>query len=174
MPDAALNVMAEVVMGYDAIISDADGSRWAARACGRPGAGEMWDGWIEFVPVEPGRQPVRTPRETTQPSHDDLLYWASGLTPVYLKGALIRARLPRAKRSQRSRATLSHPILDPFNVYAQGEDILIRQLDALDTRRLRDIVRAFELMSAKDADGATRLDLATAIVTAARDAAARV
>jgi hypothetical protein len=61
-----------------------------------------------------------------------------------------------------------HAILDPFDVYAQGEDILIRQLDALDTARLRDIVRAYELLNAEDAEKATRLDLATAIITAAR------
>jgi hypothetical protein len=67
-----------------------------------------------------------------------------------------------------------HAILDPFDVYAQGEDILIRQLDALDTARLRDIVRGYELLNPEDAEKATRLDLATAIITAARVAASRV
>ena len=53
-------------------------------------------------------------------------------------------------------------------------DLLSRQLDALDTARLRDIVRGYELLNAEDAEKATRLDLATAIITAARVAASRV
>ena len=35
--------------------------------------------------------PVQSPRETTQPNLTDLNYWATGLTPVYLEGALARA-----------------------------------------------------------------------------------
>ena len=67
-----------------------------------------------------------------------------------------------------------HPLLDPFNVYAQGEDILISQLDALDTSHLRDIARAYELMTEEHAATATRLDLASTIVDAARAHATRV
>jgi hypothetical protein len=154
----------------------------------------MWEGWIEFVPLARTSSPVRSRRESTQPSRESLVYWATGLTPIYLKGALERASFePAPKRSPRRVAPLfdgpapepepapptvastSPPaILDPFDVYAQGEDILIRQLDALDTARLRDIVRAYELLSANDAETATRLDLATAIITAARTAASRV
>lgn len=33
----------------------------------------------------------RTRRETTQPSRDALRYWATGLEPTYLQGALERA-----------------------------------------------------------------------------------
>lgn len=73
--------MAEVLVDYENTIAGDDGSRWAARACGRKSAGNMWEGWIEFVPLDLDRKPVRSRRETTQPSREDLLYWATGLTP---------------------------------------------------------------------------------------------
>jgi hypothetical protein len=185
--------MTEVLIEYDVVMTADDGSRWVARAVGRPGNGTMWDGWIEFVPLSAGVHPVRSRRESTQPSQESLVYWATGLTPVYLKGALDRALEVPVRRAPARRiaplfdgpapepevipspspATSPRPILDPFDVYAQGEDILIRQLDALDTPRLRDIVHAYELMSAKQTESATRLDLATAIVDAARAAATR-
>jgi hypothetical protein len=180
-------------MEYDPIVSETDGSEWKARACGRRGEGHMWEGWIEFVPLGGASSPVRSRRESTQPSRESLIYWATGLTPIYLKGALERARFEPAPQPPRRRVSPlfdapapepepvrppivpnPHAILDPFDVYAQGEDILIRQLDALDTARLRDIVRAYELLTAEDAEKATRLDLATAIITAVRVAASQV
>ena len=193
MNDAASNRMSEVLMEYEAIVSETDGSQWKPRACGRRGEGHMWEGWIEFVPLNRASSPVRSRRESTQPSRESLIYWATGLTPVYLKGALERARFEPAPQPPPRRVAplfdgpapepdpvqapivpIPHAILDPFEVYAQGEDILIRQLDALDTARLRDIVRAYELLTVEDAEKATRLDLATAIITAARVAASRV
>ena len=179
MVDAAPSHMSEVLVEYDPIASDTDASRWKPRACGRRGVGHMWEGWIEFVPLGSGSKPVRSGRESTQPSRESLVYWATGLTPEYLRGALERARFePAPQPPPRRVAPLfdgpARPILDPFDVYTQGEDILIRQLDALDTARLRDIVRAYELISANEANTATRLDLATAIISAARAAAARV
>ena len=192
MNDAASSRMSEVLMEYEPIISETDGSRWTPRACGRRGAGHMWEGWIEFVPLDRASVPVRSRRESTQPSRESLIYWATGLTPVYLKGALERARFEPAPQpplrrvaplfdgpapepeSARPLVPNPHAILDPFDVYAQGEDILIRQLDALDTARLRDIVRGYELLNPENAEKATRLDLATAIITAARVAASRV
>lgn len=183
--------MSEVLMEYDPIVSESDGGQWRPRACGRRGEGHMWEGWIEFVPLNRASSPVRSRRESTQPSHESLVYWATGLTPIYLKGALERARFePAPQPPSRRVAPLfdgpapepepaplvqsPHAIFDPFDVYAQGEDVLIRQLDALDTARLRDIVRAYELLTVEDAEKATRLDLATAIITAARVAASRV
>jgi len=190
--DAGAKAMTEVLVDYENTIADADGSRWAARACGRRGVTNMWEGWIEFVPLDLDRKPVRSTRETTQPSREDLLYWATGLTPVYLSGALARAlEAPLIRTTPRrvkphfdgpapsvvhAPAALSgvRPILDPFDVYAQGEGILIAQLDALDTQHLRDIVLAYEMMTPERATGAKRLDLASAIVDAVREHATRV
>jgi hypothetical protein len=183
---------AEVLVDYENTIANADGSRWAARACGRRGAANMWEGWIEFVPLDLDRKPIRSARETTQPSREDLLYWATGLTPVYLGGALTRALEAPLVRTAVRRAKPhfdgpapsivhaqppvqeAHAILDPFDVYAQGEEILIAQLDALDTTHLRDIAQSYELMPPERAADASRLELAGAIVDAARRNAARV
>jgi hypothetical protein len=50
----------------------------------------LWQGWIEFVPS--GEGPVlATGRETVQSNLEALTYWATGLEPVYLEGALVRA-----------------------------------------------------------------------------------
>ena len=194
MIHAGWYVMNEVLVEYDTLISSPDGSRWVARACGRKGTGKMSnmsEGWIEFIPLDTDKAPVRSARETTQPSREDLVYWATGLTPTYLAGSLERALQPLLERPKPRRITphfdgpaptivepsaapRPHAILDPFDVYAQGEDRLIRQLDALDTSYLRDIARKYEMMSADLAESATRLDLVKAIVTAARAGATRV
>jgi hypothetical protein len=48
-----------------------------------------WQGWIEFDSAE-GRS-VATERETTQSTRAAVAYWAEGLEPVFLEGALNRA-----------------------------------------------------------------------------------
>jgi len=61
-----------------------------ARVCGRQRDDGTWEGWIEFD-RDDGALTLVTPRETTQPNLAALEYWAAGLTPVYLEGALARA-----------------------------------------------------------------------------------
>jgi len=43
-----------------------------------------------FAPAD-GSPPLATPRETTQSNRAALEYWARGLEPIYLEGALVRA-----------------------------------------------------------------------------------
>jgi hypothetical protein len=50
-----------------------------------------WSGWIEFVPTDTARGRLRTDQETSQPDRRAVEYWAGGLEPVYLEGALGRA-----------------------------------------------------------------------------------
>jgi hypothetical protein len=50
----------------------------------------LWEGWIEFVPANAGPA-LSTGRETSQSNLEALTYWATGLQPVYLEGALARA-----------------------------------------------------------------------------------
>jgi hypothetical protein len=50
----------------------------------------LWEGWIEFVPTD-GGPVLSTGRETSQSNLQALRYWATGLEPVYLDGALARA-----------------------------------------------------------------------------------
>jgi hypothetical protein len=85
--------MAETLLRYRNPVSSPDGALYEAHACGSPMPGGTWQGWIEFVPVA-GGTPVRSPRETTQPNRTDTEYWATGLTQVYLEGALHRALEP--------------------------------------------------------------------------------
>jgi hypothetical protein len=83
---------AQVFLEYDVLLSMEDGRAYRARACGgeaRDGT-RRWYGWIEFLPQGEGA-PVRTAWETTQPDKTCTVYWSTGLTPVYLQGALERA-----------------------------------------------------------------------------------
>jgi hypothetical protein len=50
-----------------------------------------WEGWLEFHPTDKSKSMLRTGQETSQPSRDTIEYWALGLEPVYLEGALARA-----------------------------------------------------------------------------------
>jgi hypothetical protein len=94
-------VTAEVLLEYDRLLFGDDGRTYRARAWGGEAhdGTHRWHGWIEFLPLE-GGSPVRTARETTQPDRTCTVYWSTGLTRVYLEGALERAlRLADAIRT---------------------------------------------------------------------------
>lgn len=74
----------------DAFVED-DGTRWTVWLLGDEAGDGLWDGALAFA-GEAGVAVLRTPRETRQPTREDLLYWFTGLTPVYLQGAIGRAR----------------------------------------------------------------------------------
>ena len=84
--------MNELIHEFTSEIADADGHLYTARAMGRQRKGRtVWECWLEFAPLG-GRGIVRrSPVETTQPNREALAYWASGIEPVYLEGALERA-----------------------------------------------------------------------------------
>jgi hypothetical protein len=52
--------------------------------------GNVWIGWLEFTGR--GGKRLRTEEETSQPDKKAVEYWATGLEPVYLEGALKRAK----------------------------------------------------------------------------------
>lgn len=67
-----------------------DGQTYAVmRVHAEPLDETTWEGWIEFL-TEMGQRVV-TERETTQSSREAVAYWATGLEPVYIEGALERA-----------------------------------------------------------------------------------
>jgi hypothetical protein len=71
-------------------------TEYEARIYGGARGDGTWAGWIEFHPVK-GEAPVlRTEQETSQPNRVCVEYWASGLEPIYLEGALERAKAERA------------------------------------------------------------------------------
>ena len=80
----------ETLAEYPSSLVDSDGTAWVARAVGRRRRDGLWEAFLEFE-REDGTALVRTERETTQPNLTDVLYWAAGLTPVYLEGAFGRA-----------------------------------------------------------------------------------
>ena len=88
--------MAEVLVEFATLITGDDGRTYRARAWGDEMHDGLWQGWIEFRPADKGKPVLRTGQETSQPSRVTTEYWALGLEPIYLDGALVRAkdRLP--------------------------------------------------------------------------------
>jgi hypothetical protein len=148
--------MAEVLARFSHRIRDG-AVAFRAQACGAPMSDGRWTAWIEFIPLD-GSDPLRSPRETTQPNRTDAEYWASGLSPVYLEGALQRAQSPPVrKRVEPVEAAFSEPapgdgwpppadaVLDPLAIYQKGEGRLRQQLGALSPWHLVNIIRAYGL-----------------------------
>ena len=95
------------------------------------------------------------------------MYWATGLTAVYLEGALDRALKPQVRRGRSTpKPAFDEPapdvieevvapgqldvpgpdaVLDPFAVYRRGEVSLRSQLAALAAWHLVNIVVAYDL-----------------------------
>jgi hypothetical protein len=172
-----------------ALITGEDGRVFMPRVCGAPFE-HRWEGWLEFTATDDG-EIVRTPRETTQPKRSDLEYWAGGLTPTYVAGALSRALTARAPAARDTTpvAAYTEPaprdplvplrpdgVLDPFtSLQRNGEWVLRQQLEALAGHHLVNIIRANGLSAAPAAEleltpPAVLVDL---IVSAARARAAR-
>lgn len=83
--------MVEHIHTFTHIVTDDRGVRYRVRAEGEAHPPGGWDGWLIFTPERGAGAILRTGRETTQPEREDLIYWATGLEPVYLDGALARA-----------------------------------------------------------------------------------
>jgi len=169
--------MALVLATFEPRLVTDDGSIYRARVCGRERSDRLWEGWVEFVPDD-GSPVLRTGRETTQPNLRDLEYWATGLTAVYLEGALARTLSgPPQRRGAEllempayEEPAADHAILDPYSVYAKGEHLLRQQLHALSAWHLRNIVRAYDLVSRGDValETLTEAELVGLIVSAVR------
>ena len=72
-------------------VADEEGKSYSVRAYAQPThEGRWWEGWLEFRAPD-GRTVFRTERETTQRTLEDVRYWANGLQPIFLEGALKRA-----------------------------------------------------------------------------------
>src|SRR5436190_10458436 len=82
--------MAEILVMLPDVLAAEDGQTYVARAVGAETPLRQWEAWIEFVPLDGGAS-ATSPRETTQPNRVAAVYWASGLTAIYLEGALARA-----------------------------------------------------------------------------------
>jgi len=174
--------MAEVLVEFSETVAGSDGITYTARACGAETANGHWHGWVEFLPVTDGK-PVRTARETTQPNRTDTVYWATGLTAVYLEGALERALKPAVRTPPRRPqppvfdepateldADAPESILNPFSVYRKGESLLRRQLGALSAWHLVNIILDHELsdVPAAQLNAMSEAELAELVIEAVR------
>jgi len=165
--------VAEVLVEFTEPVASEAGDDYIARACGGEMPDGMWQGWLEFLPIGEG-DPIRSGRETTQPNRTDTVYWATGLTPIYLEGALHRALTPLVRPPVRDTpapifdgpapnlAEVDAPdlaevdpnadsILNPFSVYRKGETLLRKQLSAFSSWHLVNIIRNHRLSTADQA-----------------------
>src|SRR5262245_31463884 len=158
--------MAEVFVEFSEPVMSKNGRIFTARACGSELDHHLWQGWLEFLPADGGAA-IRSNRETTQPNRQDTEYWATGLTPIYLEGALERALnpLPRSTQPIVSSPVLPAPpketnasppahegVLNPFSVYRhKGESMLRSQLSALSGWHLVNIIDAYALSEQRTA-----------------------
>ena len=154
--------MAEVLRSVDDPVSD-DGGMYHVRIVGRCCDDDgMWEGWLEFEPLGGKGKTLVGPVESKQPQREHLVYWASGLTPVFIEGALHRARNPLVVHTRViEEPTSSAPaprmikappldvrpeaVLDPFEIGARNLDILAQELRALNRPRLVNIIAAYNL-----------------------------
>jgi hypothetical protein len=182
--------VAEVFVEYRSVLRGNDGSAWDVRICGKEADDGLWDGWIEFDPVGGGNA-LRSRRETRQPNRADLEYWATGVSVAYLEGAFERATHPLPQPApprtaspefdgpadpthppppRRTPSASAHALLDPFKVYAQGEQVLHDELGALGEDHLRNIILEHELADPASVDlhAMSRRGLSELILAAVR------
>jgi hypothetical protein len=166
--------MADTLLLFPAPVADRHGTEYEARACGVELPDGTWQGWLEFLPAR-GGEAIRSARETTQPNRVDTEYWASGLSAVYLEGALERAlnplRIvhteppgppafegPAAPIAGDEHGHGTRSVLNPFSVYEKGEAVLRAQLGALQSWHLVNLIIHYGL----SADGRARLNALSA------------
>jgi hypothetical protein len=83
---------AEHVHTHSSHVVDRKGVEYEAQIFGVRRDDGTWAGWIEFHPLNYPGPFLTTGLETSQPDRNALDYWAGGIEPVYLQGALERAK----------------------------------------------------------------------------------
>jgi hypothetical protein len=75
---------------FERPMTDAGSDTYLVFVQGRSRPQDTWEGWLVFERQRDARR-FSTPVETARPDAQAVLYWASGLSAVYLEGALERA-----------------------------------------------------------------------------------
>lgn len=160
-------VVAEVLVSFTEPTRGKTGDLYYGRALGRRTPEGLWEGWIEFV-LAGSDEIAISPRETSQPNLTDLKYWAQGLSATYLEGALERALSPAPAPVQAeprvfvdagpkpalqgASAVGRRVVLDPFQVYAEGEGLLRNQLRALSRDHLQNMIEGYAFAGGHESD----------------------
>ena len=147
------------VQQYSGILVDPYGRRYVARVYGACRPDDLWDGWFVFFPLDGGRT-LATDRETTQSTLAAVRYWASGITTVYLDGALERARalLPEARLARRRAQAEEEEVLARAEAEVYEEAAAAARIQALDAdHRRRDAEEALLVEREAAARAAARL-----------------
>jgi hypothetical protein len=129
----------EFVFEYPTLLRTASGEEYLTRVyADRQPTGPLWEAWFVFFPLSGGRT-LATDNETTQSKLDDVTYWATGISPAYLEGALTRAldRLPEARLLRhlaRAEAEEAYARAEAEAYATAAEQALVKARAALDVR----------------------------------------
>jgi hypothetical protein len=135
----------QFVRQYTPILRGPTGETFVARAYMDRQPRGLWEAWLVFFSLTAGTA-LATDRETTQGKREHVLYWATGLGPTYLQGALERALelrpetqlARRAARAERQEAYALHEA----EVYAAAATSALRRAAAARDRTPRRAGRA--------------------------------
>jgi hypothetical protein len=84
----------DLVHTFAGVVRDPEARDYAASVHALERSDGIWETWLEFRGL--GRDvTLSTRRESEQPNQRAVVYWASGLRPSYLDGALRRAMRTR-------------------------------------------------------------------------------
>src|ERR1043165_6230927 len=110
--------MADVIADVDTTVKAADGSEYYVQVAAEQ-VGAVWEGCLEFVPLDDSLDVLLTRTETTQPTRDDVVRWSTTLTPVFLQGAFKRAVRETSGRRHivRDFARIAEDVLVPFDPF---------------------------------------------------------
>ena len=123
----------QVVRQYTSILKSPTGETFVARAYMDRQAGGLWEAWLVFFSLTTGAA-FATDRETTQGRREHVLYWATGLGPTYLQGALERAlelrpEVQLARRAARAERQEAYALLEA-EIYAAAATSALRSAAA--------------------------------------------
>lgn len=139
--------MERLLQAFDTPYTDGSGDVYDVHLYGRSRAHDTWQGWIVFTRRRDGRT-FPTGVETTQPSAEAVLYWATGLTDPYFDGAFERAARPA------SSPALAEPPPPPLRDPHAGRLTYLRRLSHLE----RDILRSFDAHATRELPTQALLD----------------
>jgi hypothetical protein len=128
----------QFVRQYAWILKGPTGERHVARAYMALQPGGLWEAWLVFFSLTTGSA-LATDRETTQSTREHVLYWATGLGPTYLQGALERAldRRPEvqlARRVARAERQEAYALAEA-GIYARAAESALQRAQRASRRR---------------------------------------